>query len=67
MATVTINYINILDDGRYKFTLKTATGNEYNVILTAAQSVDIATVQSTINSMAQPLKYVGQTITVTYT
>lgn len=65
MVNLTITQVSIQEDGTYKFTLQQSPGIEYTVKLTAAQCVDLATVQSTINSLAQPKKYIGQIVTVT--
>lgn len=62
---LTIKNISIRDDGNYSVQVTLLSGETYTVKLSPAQCVDLATIQSSITAIAQPLKYIGQQITIT--
>ncbi len=62
---LTVTNITIMDDGNYSVQVTPSIGGTYTVKLTPAQCTDLLTLQATINSIAQPLKYIGQQIAIT--
>ncbi len=62
---LTLVSVTVLDDGNYSVQARTSSGDTYTVKLTPTQCVDLPTIQTTINNIAQPFKYIGQQITVT--
>lgn len=63
--SLTIKNISIMEDGNYSVQVTLLSGETYTVKLTPAQCNNLTTIQTAINNIAQPLKYIGQQITIT--
>lgn len=67
MATINLTLVNIavMDDGNYSVQVAAPGGDTYTVKLTAAQCASLASIQTAVSALAQPLKFKGQQITIT--